>query len=87
MKTIHDSMMNCFNRLHIVGQVVGLVALLSLTACSATIDSDLGYEMIPDHQKMEIRHLRFKGGKVIKFNAAASNDNESHYDERDVQFF
>ena len=87
MKTIHDSMMNCFNRLHIVGQVVGLVALLSLTACSATIDSDLGYEMIPDHQKMEIRHLRFKGGKVIKFNAAASNDNESHYDERDGQFF
>ena len=88
MKTILNSMMNYFNfkfsKLHMFA-----VAAMSLFAigCSANVDSELGYDIIPDHQKMEMRHLTFKGGKVISFNAAASTDDKSEYTEREGHFF
>ncbi len=88
MKTIPNSMMNYFNfklsKLHLLA-----IAAMSLLAigCSANVDSELGYDIIPDHQKMEMRHLTFKGGKVISFNAAASTEDKSEYIEREGRFF
>ncbi|MBP3497353.1 MAG: DUF4270 family protein [Alistipes sp.] len=66
--------------------VLAAVALISV-GCSADVDSELGYDIIPDHQKMEMRHLRFKGGKVIVFNAATSTEDKSEYTEREGKFF
>ncbi len=88
MRTIHNSMMNCLkiklSSLHLL--VLAVVALISV-GCSADVDSELGYDIIPDHQKMEMRHLRFKGGKVIVFNAATSTEDKSEYTEREGKFF
>lgn len=88
MRTIHNSMMNCLkiklSSLHLL--VLAAVALISV-GCSADVDSELGYDIIPDHQKMEMRHLRFKGGKVITFNAATSTEDKSEYIEREGKFF
>ena len=88
MRTIHNSMMNCLkiklSSLHLL--VLATVALISV-GCSADVDSELGYDIIPDHQKMEMRHLRFKGGKVIVFNAATSTEDKSEYTEREGKFF
>lgn len=81
MTTIQDSMMNCFRLLF------GALVALFIVGCSADVNSELGYDIIPDHQKMEMRHLTFKGGKVIKFNSAASNENQSVYDSEEGRFF
>ena len=88
MRTIQNSMMNCLkiklSALRLL--VLAAVALFSV-GCSADVDSELGYDIIPDHQKMEMRHLRFKGGKVIVFNGAASSEDKSVYTEREGKFF
>ena len=81
MKTTQDSMMNFFRLM--LAAVVALV----FVGCSADVDSELGYDIIPDHQKMEMRHLTFKGGKMLKFNASASDDKQSVYDSVDGHFF
>lgn len=81
MTTIQDSMMNCFRLI-----LCAAVALFAV-GCSADVDSELGYDIIPDHQKMEMRHLTFKGGKVLRFNAAASDDDKSVYDSEEGHFF
>lgn len=81
MTNIQDSMMNCFRLLF------GALVALLFVGCSADVNSELGYDIIPDHQKMEMRHLTFKGGKVIKFNSAASNENQSVYDSEEGRFF
>ncbi|MBQ9962581.1 MAG: DUF4270 family protein, partial [Alistipes sp.] len=74
-------MMNCFRLI-----LCAAVALFAV-GCSADVDSELGYDIIPDHQKMEMRHLTFKGGKVLRFNAAASDDDKSVYDSEEGNFF
>ena len=88
MTTILNSMMSYFNfkfsKLQLLA--VAVIALLTV-GCSATVDSELGYDIIPDHQKMEMRHLTFKGGKVISFNAASSTEDKSEYTEREGHFF
>ena len=81
MTTIQNSMMNYFRL-----TLVALVALLAV-GCSADVDSELGYDIIPNHQKMEMRHLTFKGGKVLKFNATASDNDKSVYDTEEGKFF
>ena len=55
--------------------------------CTGTSDGELGYDMIPSHQMMKMRHLTFKGGKVIKFDPSASSDDKSVYTERAGKFF
>ncbi|MBQ6870184.1 MAG: DUF4270 family protein [Alistipes sp.] len=74
-------MMNCFRLI-----LCAAVALFAV-GCSADVDSELGYDIIPDHQKMEMRHLTFKGGKVLRFNAAASDEDKSVYDSEEGNFF
>lgn len=81
MTTIQDSMMNFFRLI-----LCAAVALFAV-GCSADVDSELGYDIIPDHQKMEMRHLTFKGGKVLRFNAAASDEDKSVYDSEEGNFF
>lgn len=81
MTTIQDSMMNCFRLI-----LCAAVALFAV-GCSADVDSELGYDIIPDHQKMEMRHLTFKGGKVLRFNTAASDEDKSVYDSEEGNFF
>ena len=88
MTTIHDSMMNCFNRpFSALRFAFAALVAATLVGCSADVDDELGYDVIPDHQKMEMRHLTFKGGKVIKFNATASTDSKLEYDEHPGHFF
>lgn len=88
MKTTHVSMMNCFNmRYSTLRLAVLAIAAMFFVGCNADVDSELGYDIIPDHQKMEMRHLTFKGGKVIKFDADNSTDTESKYIETAGKFF
>ena len=88
MTTILNSMMSYsnfkFSKLHLLAMAI--ISLLTV-GCNATVDSELGYDIIPDHQKMEMRHLTFKGGKVISFNAASSTEDKSEYTEREGHFF
>lgn len=62
----------------------GIFGMSVLTGCSPTVDPTLGYEIVPEHQKMVMRHLTFKGGKVIRFDAQNSTDDESRYTEKDA---
>ena len=62
-------------------------AVLMTVGCTGTSDGELGYDMIPSHQMMKMRHLTFKGGKVIKFDPSASSDDKSVYTERAGMFF
>lgn len=84
MKITTDSMKICSNlrtgRLSAV--VAGVAGALLLTGCSLTEDSSLGYDIVPNHQKMVMRHLTFKGGKVISFDVANSTAERSEYTER-----
>ena len=65
----------------IVTAAACLFAMAFSTGCSADVDETLGYEMLPQNQKMIMRHLTFKGGKVIKFDTQNSTDDESVYIE------
>ena len=56
--------------------VAGIFVVSSIAGCSPTADPSLGYEMVPGHQKMEMRHITFKGGKVIRFDAAVNRYTE-----------
>ncbi len=46
-----------------------LVALL-FEGCTMTEDSTLGSNMMPEDQVMSMRHLRFRGSKIISYNSA-----------------
>ena len=88
MKTIHVSMMNYSNLQSVVCRiVVAVVALAVATGCSGMVDTDLGYEMIPEHQKMEMRHLEFKGGKLITFDWKQSTEDKYVSKELPGNFF
>ena len=67
--------------------VLMMALLFTTSGCTGTADGELGYDMIPSHQMMKMRHLTFKGGKVIKFDPSASTDDNSVYIERDGKFF
>jgi len=78
-------MRNCFNLRKATAAAVaaaGILGISTLTGCSTTADPTLGYEILPEHQKMVMRHLTFKGGKVIRFDAENSTDGESRYTEK-----
>lgn len=78
-------MRNCFNLRKATAAVTvaaGIFGMSMLAGCSTTADPTLGYEIVPEHQKMVMRHLTFKGGKVIRFDADKSTENESRYTEK-----
>ena len=59
--------------------------------CSADVDTELGYDILPENQKMEMRHLTFKGGQVISFVKGNTADENGivggEYHKRDGRFF
>lgn len=80
-------MMNCSNLRQAVTKILGVVAVaMMLGGCSAMVDPELGFEFVPENQKMQMRHLTFRGDKVISFNAAASTADKSVYDERPCKY-
>ena len=67
--------------------IVAICAVALSGGCSLTEDSSLGYNMLPENQKMVMRHLTFKGNKVISFDAENSTADESRYKESTGHFF
>lgn len=58
-------------------KIFGAIAVAAMAVgCSATVDSELGFELVPESHKMQMRHLTFKGDKVIRFNASSSNQDK-----------
>ena len=84
MKITTDFMKICSNLRggRLVSAIAGLAGAALLAGCSLTEDSSLGYDIVPNHQKMVMRHLTFKGGKVIAFDAENSTADKSVYKER-----
>lgn len=92
MKITIVSMMNFFNLRSVAVKLTGFVASLALLAgCSADVDTELGYDILPENQKMEMRHLTFKGGQVISFVKGSTADENGivggEYHKRDGRFF
>ncbi len=46
-----------------------VVATLILGGCSMTADNTLGSNMMPEEQVMVMRHLKFQGNNIIRFNS------------------
>ena len=84
MKITTVSMKICSNLRgdRLASVVAGLAGAVLLAGCSLTEDSSLGYDIVPNPQKMVMRHLTFKGGKVIAFDAENSTADKSVYKER-----
>ena len=62
-------MRDFFNRLRYVTTLIVLfVAALSLGGCRMTEDITLGSNIMPEGQIMTMRHLTFKGSKIIAYN-------------------
>ena len=69
MITTIASMRDFFNRLRYVTTLIVLfVAALSLGGCRMTEDITLGSNIMPEGQIMTMRHLTFKGSKIIAYN-------------------
>ena len=69
MITTIASMRDFSNRLRYVTTLIVLfVAALSLGGCRMTEDITLGSNIMPEGQIMTMRHLTFKGSKIIAYN-------------------
>ena len=44
-------------------------AAISFAGCTTDRDATLGYEFVPENQRMEMRHKKFFDGKVIKYDS------------------
>lgn len=51
-------------------------AMLSFESCTMTADDTLGSNIMPEEQVMVMRHLKFKGNKIIRLNAATGENEE-----------
>lgn len=69
MITTTASMRDFSNRLrHIASLLVTFVAALFLEGCTMTEDNTLGSNIMPEGQIMTMRHLTFRGSKIIAYN-------------------
>ena len=69
MITTTASMRDFSNRLrHIASLLVTFVAALFLGGCTMTEDNTLGSNIMPEGQIMTMRHLTFRGSKIISYN-------------------
>ena len=50
--------------------------MLSFESCTMTADDTLGSNIMPEEQVMVMRHLKFKGNKIIRLNAATGENEE-----------
>ena len=61
--------MRLFNRLcNTILLLLVVVASLFAGGCSMTTDNTLGSDIMPEGQVMVMRHLKFKGNKIVKLN-------------------
>lgn len=61
--------MRLFNRLcNTIPLLLVVVASLFAGGCSMTTDNTLGSDIMPEGQVMVMRHLKFKGNKIVKLN-------------------
>ncbi len=71
--------MNCFNPLRSVRSAAAAMlatAVSLLGGCTTYSDSTLGYDMAPEEQRMEIRHLTFKKGEMEWYNHTGDKKGE-----------
>lgn len=66
-----------------------LLASISLVveSCSMTADSTLGSNMMPEEQVMEMRHLKFKGNTIVRFNSDKDQNEEIDRGDEGKNFF
>lgn len=63
-------MRNFSNRLHFITYLLSILGVaLFFVGCSMTADTTLGSDMMPEEQVMVMRHLKFKGNTIIRYNA------------------
>ena len=65
---------NRFSR--IIAALLVAFAMLSFESCTMTADDTLGSNIMPEEQVMVMRHLKFKGNKIIRLNAATGENEE-----------
>ena len=51
-----------------------LVATLVLGGCTMTVDNTLGSNFMPEDQVMVMRHLKFQGNNIIRFNSTTEEN-------------
>ena len=52
-----------------ISTLLAVVAVLVFEGCSMTADDTLGSNIMPEGQIMTMRHLTFRGSKMIAYNA------------------
>lgn len=77
----------CSSFLRVAAEALSIIAIVLCTGCSADVDGNLGYNMVPEDQKMVMRHLTFKGGQAIEYDEENSTDTHSVYIKKPGQFF
>ena len=70
-------MRNYSNRVCRTITILSIVfAALVFGGCSMTADSTLGSNIMPEEQVMEMRHLKFRGNKIIRINPETGTNEE-----------
>lgn len=54
-----------------------LIFAIYLSSCTPPIDSGVGEELMPENQAMVMRHLKFKGNNIIRYNPLTGTNEES----------
>ncbi len=68
-------MRDFFNRFcRTISFVFVVVAMLAFEGCSMVTDNTLGSDIMPEGQVMVMRHLKFQGNKIIRFNATTGEN-------------
>ncbi len=70
-------MRNFSNRFCLTISLLAVVATLFLGGCTMTADSTLGSNMMPEEQVMVMRHLKFKGNTIVRYNDATQKNEET----------
>ena len=64
----------------ILPSVIISALTILLSSCTPSIDNTLGEEIMPENQAMVMRHLKFKGNNIIRYNQTTGENEESNGD-------
>ncbi len=67
-------MRNFSNRFGMAISLLIVAVALLLGGCTMTADTTLGSNMMPEEQVMVMRHLKFKGNKIVRLNVATGEN-------------
>ena len=59
-----------------IAALLAVFAMLSFESCTMTADETLGSNIMPEDQVMVMRHLKFKGNKIIRLNTTTGENEE-----------